>query len=334
MSSDSSASSLQPENFEPIKAPWLFEDDDNVQRAQFAQPEKKKKKPKFFAFLSLLLVIGVVAGAVYLGMRIDYQKIDPEPPTAAEKERQDMAVETARILSYSKQNGQSEIATHAEKWLEMLGGVWQPWPDGNLPEGRTNPPYETEPPAQADTSYLIEQLNDLSNSATDQASLRAGEEREALIRIAIDAKICAARVAVEAGQDAPVSGTLDIENLAGVANSDTLTTLSQARQWLEKDASLVDVTGRATLSARIETISALEEAILAHGVADKRPAVSPLPQLKDEQTLTSVALSHIANTLIKSSLNASAEQIRAVVAYVYSLYLDDTERAEADILNL
>lgn len=316
-----------------MDAPWLF-DDDNVQRGRFAAPEKKKKKSKFLTFLSLLLVVGVVAGLLYVGTRLDYQKIDPDPPTSAEQARQDMAVEAARILSYSTHNGQSELAAHAQKWLDMLGGVWQPWPDGNLPEGRTNPPYETEAPNQADPSYVIEQLNNLSASATDQASLYNDGERESLVRIAIDAKICAARVATNAGIEAPASGTLDMEHLAEVADSDTLTALSQARQWLEKDASLVYVTGRTALSARIETITALEEAILARDTKDKRPAVAPLPQLKDGQSLTNVALSQIASTLIAKSSDASAEQIRAIVAYVYSLYLSDPERAQADILPL
>lgn len=316
-----------------MDAPWLFEDD-NVQRGRFAAPEKKKKKSKFLTFLSLLLVVGVVAGVVYIGARLDYQKIDPDPPTSAEQARQDMAVQASRILSYGEKNGQSELTAHAQKWLDMLGGVWQPWPDGNPPEGRTNPPYETEAPNQADASYVIEQLNNLSAAATDQASHYNDGEREALIRIAIDAKICAARIATNAGIEAPASGTLDMEHLAEIADSDTLTALSQARQWLEKDASLVYITGRTALSARIETITALEEAILARGTEDKRSAVAPLPQLGNEQSLTSVALSHIANTLIAHSSDASAEQIRAIVAYVYSLYLSDTERAQANILSL
>lgn len=317
-----------------MNAPWLFEDD-NAQRAHFAAHEKKgKKKSKFLTFLSLLLVLGVVASCVYLGVRFDYQKIDPDPPTSAEQARQNMAVQVSRILSYSEKNGQSELTAHAEKWLDMLGGVWQPWPDGNPPEGRTNPPYETEAPAQADTAYVVEQLNDLSASATDQAGLYADGERDALIRIAIDAKICAARLATQSGGEAPASGTLDMTILAEIADSDTLTALSQARQWLEKDASLVNVSGRTALSARIETITALEEAILAQGTEDERPAVAPLPQLSDGQSLTNVALSHIASTLIANSSNANAEQIRTLVAYVYSLYLSDTERAQADILNL
>lgn len=317
-----------------MNAPWLFEDD-NVQRGRFAAPEKKKKKPKIFLFLSLLLVVGIIAGMVYIGARLDYQKIDPDPPTSAEQARQNMAVQVSRILSYSERNGQAELAVHATKWLEMLGGVWQPWPNGNLPEGRTNPPYKTEAPVEADTAYVLEQLNDLSTSAADQASLYTDGEREALVRIAIDAKNCAARVAVGAGMDAPATGTLDMKALAEIANSETLTALSQARQWLEKDASLVYVTQRTALSARIETISALEEDILAHGIEDKRPAVAPLPQLEEGQNLTSIALSHSANALIDDSVAAtSPEQIRAVIAYVYSLYLTDTERANANILNL
>ena len=315
-----------------MEASWLF-DDENVQRGRFAAPKKKEKKSKLFPVLSLAFIVGIIASGMFLGVRLEYQKIDPDPPTSAEKARQDMAVATSRIISYSHNNGHSDVATHAEQWLAVLGGVWQPWPDGNLPEGRTNPPYETEPPANADTAYLVEQLNDLSSSAANQASSYTAGEREALVRIAIDAKICAARVAVEAGMDAPVSGALDAQQLAQFANSDTLTTLSEARQWLEKDASLAYATGRTSLSARIETISAVEEAILANGTEDKRPAVATFPQLSGGQSLTSLALSRIANQLISDCTQAtSPEQLRTLVTYVYSLYLTDSERAQADIL--
>lgn len=317
-----------------MNAPWLSEDNGSVQRGQFAPPKKKKKKSKFLTALIVLLIAGVIGACVYLGVRLDNQKIDPDPPSSAEQARQDMATQIARIASYSEKNGNTELTSHAKAWLDIVGGVWQPWPDGNPPKGRTNPPYETEPPAQADTTYLIEQLNELSATATDQAGSYSGAQREALIRIAIDAKIWAARVATNAGVDAPAAGTLDMERVAEMADSDMLTALSEARQWLEKDASLVYVTERTGLSARIETITALEEEILANDVADKRPIVAPLPQLKDGQSLTNVALQHIADTLIKGASQANEEQIRAIVTYVYSLYLNDTERAEANILSL
>ncbi len=331
------AAPFEADDFEPMNAPWLF-DDDRSQTGSVAEPARKERKSKILSVLSGLLIAGTFAGSLYLGIRLDNQNLDPEPASASEIARQELAVLATRIANHAKTIGTgtptaADIAAHAETWTARLGGVWIPWPDGNTPSGHTNPPLATDPP-KADPSSLLSDLDNFSSAAISDSASRTGAERESLAAIALDAKILAARLATASGLHVPAAGTLDLPAVATTLDSsESLDRLAQARQWLERDASLIAPEARSDVESRIETITSLEDEMLQAGIADKRAAVAQYPKLADNESLTMMALDQLTDMLLEASRAAGPEQTRAIVDYLYSLYQTDTERAQAHILD-
>lgn len=335
--SQHTSSPLEAQGFEPMNAPWLF-DDDLVQHGRFAAPRKRRKRSKVLPVLSGLLVAGTVAGAVMIGVRLDNQHVDPAPASPSEIARQDLAVQAHRLGAHADELAASnplygDVAAHAHVWEESLGGVWVPWPDGTPPQGRTNPPLETEPPATPDAVALMSDLNDFAgNILTDSAS-REGSVRETFVRIALDAKLNAARIAEACGVAPPPAGAIDYAAVAAAWRSaDQMNAVEEARQWLEREAATTSSADVASIDARIDSLNALQDELIKVGADDERAAVAPFPALADGETLTMKALDRLSSSFLSTTNVASAEQTRAIVAFLYSLYQSDAQRAAANVL--
>ena len=331
-------SPLEAAGFEPMNAPWLF-DDQHVQRGRFAAPEKKKKrKSKLLPVLSGLVIAGTIAGAVYAGVRLDNQQVDPEPPTASEQARQDLAVQAHRLGAYAlalKDSGPAfgDLAEHASSWEKRLGGVWVPWPDGKLPADRTNPPLQTEAPSRPDPADLLSDLTEFSASVLADASSHEGALREEFVRMSLDAKLLAARVAEASGAEIPSAGEVDYAAVAAVAaGTEQMNAIEEARQWLEREATQSPAGAVPAVDARIDALNAVQDELIQAGIEDTRAAVVPFPELADGESLTSLALERVSSSFLPLTASASADQMRAVVGFLYSLYQNDAERAAAGVL--
>lgn len=330
-------SPLEAAGFEPMNAPWLF-DDEHVQRGQFAAPQKKKRKSKLLPVLSGLVIAGTIAGAVYAGVRLDNQQVDPEPATAAEQARQGLAVQAHRLGAHAsalKDSGAlyGELATHASDWEKRLGGVWVPWPDGNLPAGRTNPPLETDAPAAPDPVALLTDLTKFSSTVLTDASSHEGALREEFVRMSLDAKLLAARLAGATGTEIPPAGSVDYEAVAAAATgADQMNAIEEARQWLEREATTLPAGSVPAVDARIDVLNTVQDELIKAGAEDTRAPVVPFPELAEGETLTSKALERVSSSFLPLTASASADQTRAIVGFLYSLYQNDAERAAAGVL--
>lgn len=129
------------------------------------------------------LLIGTAGVLIALGAHSETVDLSPDPASAAEQNRQELAVAAARIAaSADLAPADSALQSEAQEWLAALGGVWVPWPD-EVPEGYANPTLDQTPydsPAALDAALwefsqkaLAAQLSGVPEAAPEPESAAA-----------------------------------------------------------------------------------------------------------------------------------------------------------------
>ncbi len=172
-----------------------------------------------FAGGMLLGVAAFVGVMVAIGVRWENADLSPETPSELEVTRQNLAEQAARIdtsadaLLAKKADATVElVGTAAEHYLDMLGGVWVPWPSG-APSGYTNPPVATAAPDDVTSDVLTEELTSFSQALLDAVEDVPDENRVEILSAALGSQFLAMNLG---GNAAPTCGTVDI-SAAGIA---------------------------------------------------------------------------------------------------------------------
>lgn len=172
-----------------------------------------------FAGGMLLGVAAFVGVMVAIGVRWENADLSPETPSELEVTRQNLAEQAARIdtsadaLLAKKADATVElVGTAAEHYLDMLGGVWVPWPSG-APSGYTNPPVATAAPDDVTSDVLTEELTSFSQALLNAVEDVPDENRVEILSAALGSQFLAMNLG---GNAAPTCGTVDI-SAAGIA---------------------------------------------------------------------------------------------------------------------
>ena len=166
--------------------------------------------------LGLTIFAGVM---VSLGVRWENADLSPETPSELEVTRQSLAEQAARLnasahaLLATKADPTVElVGTSAERYLDLLGGVWIPWPSG-APSGYTNPPLATSAPEGVTTNTLTEELTTFSQALLNIVDDVPNENRVNILSAALGSQF----LAMNLGGDAiPTCGAVDM-SAAGIA---------------------------------------------------------------------------------------------------------------------
>lgn len=171
-------------------------------------------------FLGLILFVGIM---IAIGARWENADLSPQAPSELELTRQNLAEQAARIdasaskLRESKDDATVElVALSAERYLDLLGGVWVPWPSG-APSGYTNPPVATAAPTDVTSAVLAEELTAFSQDLLNAADNVPDTTRSELLSAALGSQFLAMNLA---GSTAPTCGDVDIP-AAGIALAGT-----------------------------------------------------------------------------------------------------------------
>lgn len=237
---------------------------------------------------------------ISLGARSEYADLTPKPASAAEQERQNLAIFAQRIAASQDLSLQAaEVAKQAQIWLDHLGGVWMPWPE-DVPEGYENPSIDTSAYSSIDQlRQAVWNFSSLALSAyTDAESadqtpdngktnvIKSAEDennsdsaRRTLAEIGLDAIYAGITLDKEAGVQ-PNCEAPNTENLAASLSPypDTLKNLDTARQWLEYQTAL---SPSDDLSAQVNTLNTLIDTALDAGTPDTRQVMAPPPTHSD-----------------------------------------------------
>lgn len=245
-------------------------------------------------FVGVLVLAMAIFAIVMLAMgtRLDNQDPEPEPASAEETARQDAAVAISRIQYGATSLGPANeealaAATDAVAWLEAVGGVWIPWPEG-APEGYTNPPLDLEP-SEVSPEALAQDLMTLSTLMITNPPI----DPDLATSIAASTRMHARAIL---GQDSEIQAcpAVDFAILGGAAaDGVSLERFETARQWLEVVAAESTPSERQNETDRFEDFTLLTEAIVDAGTTDTRPALAPrLPEapLVEAYTLASEQL--------------------------------------------
>ncbi|VEI12664.1 hypothetical protein [Trueperella bialowiezensis] len=242
---------------------------------------------------SLLLGVAIFALVmVVMGTRLD-KDVSPEPASEQENERQEIAA-LAQVIS-----DDAELGDYGQAWLDALGGVWVPWPDG-APEGYTNPP--TPVPAATDAPAALDQLASTALNS-DLGSTVTSMGVAALTLNAHDVAGCGE-------YDMAALGTM-------TATGTAVERIETARQWLELDAARTPEGERENDVARIELLSDLIDAQLAAGAPDKRPAIITEPE---PDTHVTAAYDTVVTELLSHARTAQPTDVHNAASFICHLY--------------
>lgn len=283
--------------------------------------------------LSALLAVLLIGLLIASGVRFDNQDVDPAPASSQERKRQALAekstliADAAKRLSAASPNSKvfARVENAAAAYASALGGVWRPWPNG-APSGRTNPPVSTSAPANADASFLVLKLGELSREAVAAANSAPVSERETYLAVALDARLQAVGVATHAGGKASCGDADPVAAGKAAATEEALSGVEAARQWLETDVASLPANQRQAGIARIDSIKAAQSAMMSSGAKDRRPAVVALPKLAAGETLRSAALKRSSTALVNGAAKSGKPNGEAAVSYACSLYAAQEER--------
>ncbi len=317
------------QNFEMQHTQGSAQSQTNLSKSHFhnsqpgsSQPHKQQIAHKSLSLWRLLTHWGIIfvsiiafftvffAILISLGARSEYADLTPKPASSAEQERQKLAIFAQRIAASQDLSLQAaEVAKQAQIWLDHLGGVWMPWPEG-APEGYENPPIDTSAYSSIDqlrqavwnfSSIALSAYTD--TESTDQTpdnfkmnAIESAEDennsdsaRRTLAEIGLDAIYAGIALDREAGVQ-PNCEAPNTENLAAALSSypDTLKNLDTARQWLEYQTAL---SPSDDLSAQVNTLNTLIDTALDAGTPDTRQVMAPPPTHSDRAaTLVYAAL--------------------------------------------
>nr|NLD40660.1 hypothetical protein [Actinomycetales bacterium] len=95
---------------------------------------------------ALALLLPLTAGC---GLRLDEPDPSPAPPSEAEGVRQREALRASAYADAAPGGSEAAaaLASHAAEHLAALGGVWEPWPDGDGPVDEDGLPLHPSPTA-------------------------------------------------------------------------------------------------------------------------------------------------------------------------------------------
>ncbi|MGO1943857.1 MAG: hypothetical protein ACTH1Z_05585 [Ancrocorticia sp.] len=293
--------------------------------------------PKFIggAFIGVAIFSGAI---IAMGGQLENADLTPDAPTAEQEARQNLAVQAHRISASSEAlladaPDSAELAAIHDvsvSYEEQLGGVWIPWPSG-APEGYTNPPLSTDPPAEIDEEALLAELQDFSQASLDAAEGLAPADRPTTLSMSLGSRLLGANYAQAVGLDTPMCGAAD-PVLAGRATTtpEMLNIADSSRQWIETDTARMDPNAREAQVERIAAIDAYIEAVLENDVPDHREAFAAYPSLSEGETYTQVGLENLTGSLITVAADStSAEEREAVISLSCSLYVTSAERNAA-----
>ncbi|USR79967.1 hypothetical protein [Arcanobacterium pinnipediorum] len=281
-------------------------------------PYDRSRVTSWLLFISTIVTVCAVfiLILVVMGTRLENTSVAPQTPSAAEEERQDIAVSIARVhataqeLQTSNPDATStailtQLIPASQAWLERIGGVWVPWPDG-APQGYENPHLDLNAP-EISLPSLQSQLSTISDklSATDNIDPHLS------VSIATSARTFAANLA-DPAQRLEICSTPDVAALSSAVNTaPAIVNVDTARQWLEYHAALLDPGARQIELHKINLLTELTHSALENGGKDERHPIAPLPQSADVDTSVS---SLIASELLSHAPQLDHQQRTATVA--------------------
>ncbi|HHW83201.1 MAG TPA: hypothetical protein GX743_05210 [Actinomycetales bacterium] len=275
------------------------------------------------AALALALALPLLAGC---GLRLDEPDPSPAPPSAAEELRQREALRAAAYAESGAAVGAAGgvLAGHAADQLEALGGVWEPWPQGDGPTDPDGVALYPSPTADIGPFRDAADLVDSLATTTPEVCEAALTAREAE-GVALYGAICLSRtfdwdaLAREAGvpgpmapmlpervgtQDANLVRTIDAAAwaadyraaVARAAEDETWRVLeNQAREYRELALAITAANGW-TGTADDPRLASYDASALpdddAVDVAFAHAAIAALPNSTDRQGVLDMALHH------------------------------------------
>lgn len=184
-----------------------------------------------------------------MGVRLDTHTIDPQPSSAQEISRQELAL---RVHALTK----TSIANEAVVWEKALRDVWRAWPEDRAPHGHANPsPHYVRGSDR-------ELLTDIVKRG---ASFQADRELGMSIAFAASAHLHQQRALP------------DVDALTRLASSpEAVGDIETAREWLEVWTARTRGSGEEEKRALISTLNDIIHGALAAGVQDTRPPYQPI----------------------------------------------------------
>ncbi|QJC21570.1 hypothetical protein [Arcanobacterium buesumense] len=267
-----------------------------------------------------IAIVGIAVFAlsmVLMGARLEHVSVAPEPPSQAEKERQNSAVAISRTQNLAQQlladpklvdNSETvtEISQASAQWLTAVGNVWIPWPDG-APEGYQNPTLDLTA-----TNISVEELHTELLALADMLVASTDLDGSLATSIATKSRLLAQHL-IPSDTPATACHNPDFSVLGThITGEKTLASLEVSRQWLEYHAAITDVADRADLHQQISLLTQLTENMLDAGTPDSRPALAPLVPDSDETAGPQI----VVDELIEQAQHASADEREATTAFL------------------
>ncbi|MBM7825644.1 hypothetical protein JOD55_001471 [Arcanobacterium pluranimalium] len=252
-------------------------------------------------------------------METRWENASPTAPTpdAAEVSRQELAIETGRLMSAAQANPQFQSLTPlASTWQELLGGIWIPWKE-EVPQGQENPVIDTAATAH-DAQSLVNELNKFSLDVHKIGD--DGAQAQLTTSISASTQILAARLAANTGVPLSISTPIPTTISQLVPDAESLKRIEMARQWIELKTAQTPAPARGSLPEVIAFLDQVISLAIDRGVPDSRPALT-LPAANTE------AAELLAKEFISMSANANLEQRQALsltIAYIYAITSAET----------
>ncbi|MGV9182227.1 hypothetical protein [Arcanobacterium canis] len=243
-------------------------------------------------FVSTLMVTALVFVVVMLvmGVRLDIHTINPQPPSAQEISRQELAL---RVHALTK----TSISNEAAVWEKALGGVWRAWPEGHAPHGHANP----SPHYVRGSDHEL-----LTDIVKRGASFQADRELGMSIAFAASARLHQQHALPDVGA------------LARLADSpEAVRDIETAREWFEVWAARTRGSGDEEKRALISTLNGIIHEALASGVQDTRPTYQSIshdiPQAAYDLLYSRMLrMAHHADVKETDALLALGSQMQAI----------------------
>lgn len=264
-----------------------------------------------FSGIIIVLCSLFALALVTMDARWENASLAPDAPSDAEKERQEIAVVVAQTNNLAHKLNQTATETATQQWLDTLGGVWVPWPNG-APRGYKNPPLNLQPET-ATPETLAANLQDISKKAV------AARELDSMLATSIATG--ARQLATQLGGDYhDVCQTPDLPALAKhLSKTSSLATLETARQWYEHQAATTAERARAI--EKVNLLTRLTENMIDSGAPDSRAALAPA------EAAGTTPAQLVTATLIKHAENAPAKIREATAAFLCRISAGTTPEA-------
>lgn len=264
-----------------------------------------------FALICAIAVAFVVLFMAIAGARFDTGVTEPEPMSAAQEDRQEMAIELTRLEDMASV-ANPDLSALAAAYADKVGGIWVPWPDG-APEGATNPPIDLSVPATPTTEEIAAQTDTVIALLSD--SLVSASQEDAPLYSSMLLGLIAHHPTGATFDSVPLRASQFAEI---VNDSASIVRFDVARQWFETAAARQDGEARDRSNAYREHLDSLVSHMLDQGTPDEREHIAALPDWfwdsPDPVELSSEAASLVVDHMVVLTSRVATDRRLDIVA--------------------